>query len=147
MTWSSVKAGQVPPMGRTGRAQRLPRRRASEAVVTRQGIKGKPGDAGTWRNPGSMNSSTLSPHPGGGVAEQCKATGVKPWIVVDEAQPEYPSRYGTSSGGNPRGAERLGKCGDNGVTLCSSLDLIGEPTVVAFGWHRRGNHSRGRFGK
>ena len=59
VTWSSVKAGQVPLTGRTGRAQRLPHRRASERTATYEGIKAKAGDTGTWRNPGSMDSSTL----------------------------------------------------------------------------------------
>lgn len=43
-----------------------------------------------------------------------------PWFVVDDAQPEYLSRYGTSGWGNLRGAERLGKCGDSGAALRSS---------------------------
>lgn len=30
VTWSSVKAGSIPPMGRTGRAQRLPHTTADE---------------------------------------------------------------------------------------------------------------------
>ena len=56
-----------------------------------------------------------------------RAIGTEPWFVVDEARPEYPGRYGTSGGGNPRGAGRLGKCGDSGVVLRSSCNLNGEP--------------------
>lgn len=81
----------------------------------------------------------------GCVAEQLEAIGVKPWFVVDEAQPEYLSRYGTSGGGNPRGAGRLGKCGDSGVKLRSSLDLIGEPLVDRFGWHRTERQREGEI--
>lgn len=81
----------------------------------------------------------------GCVAEQLEAIGAKPWFVVDETQPEYLSRYGTSGGGNPRGAGRLGKCGDSGVKLRSSLDLIGEPLVDRFGWHRTERQREGEI--
>ena len=54
-----AKVGQGRLVGRIERAQRVPHRRASEAVATRQGIKAKAGDTGTWGNPGSMDSLTL----------------------------------------------------------------------------------------
>lgn len=59
VTWLSVKASQVSPAGHTERVQRLPHRKAFEHVVRREGIKAKAGDIGTWRNPGSMDSSSL----------------------------------------------------------------------------------------
>jgi hypothetical protein len=59
VTWLHVKVGQVPPVGRIERAQRLPHRKAFERTATYEGIKAKAGDTGTWRNPGSMDSSTL----------------------------------------------------------------------------------------
>ena len=59
VTWLRVKVGQVPPVGRIERAQRLPHRKAFERTATYEGIKAKAGDTGTWRNPGSMDSSTL----------------------------------------------------------------------------------------
>lgn len=59
VTCYPAKVGKVRPVGRIERAQRVPRRKASERTVTCEGCKGKPGAAGTRRNPGSMDSSTL----------------------------------------------------------------------------------------
>ena len=59
VTWSSVKVGQVPPRGRTGRAQPLPHTMADERTATYEGIKAKAGDTGTSGNRGSLDSSNV----------------------------------------------------------------------------------------
>lgn len=59
VTWLSVKAGQAPPTGRTGRAQRLPHTTADERAVMHEDRKGKPGAVGTSGNRGSLDSSSV----------------------------------------------------------------------------------------